>query len=256
MKYISVAALATLMACCTPALAQSGNTYMPEGSKEIKVALAAGNGPRSPGSAQRATFIAPLFSVQWSNGLFVEMNEFGMRLSEHPSLDYGVVATPSFSRASTLPGDGTRGGRRFTPQVGGYLNYQLAHGINFSSGLMYGGSFDRRGLRLRFGAQFWMPVAEHHSLGVHGSLMLANRSALQANFAVAPEQVGPMLPAHDVGSGLHSTAIAAHWRWDLSHKYTLASALDWRRLHGSAADSARVQQAGAVTMSTMVIYGF
>lgn len=256
MKRISVAALATLMASCAPALAQSGTTHMPEGSKEIKLALVAGNEPRSPGSAERATFIAPLFSVQWSNGLFVEMNEFGMRLSDHPSLHYGVVAAPTFSRASTLPGDGPRGERRFTPQVGGYLNYQLAHGVNLSSGMMYGGSFDRRGLRLRFGAQFWMPVAEHHALGVHGSLVLANRSALQANFAVGPEQVRPMLPAHEVGGGLHTTSIAAHWRWDLSHKYTLASALDWRRLHGSAADSPRVQQAGVLTMSTMVIYGF
>ena len=179
-----------------------------------------------------------------------------MRLSDHPSLDYGVVAVPGFSRASTLPGAGPRGERRFTPEIGGYLNYQLAHGIILSSGLMYGGSFDRRGLRLRFGAQFWMPVTDHHSVGVRGSLVLTNRSALQANFAVAPEQARPMLPAHEVGSGLYSTSIAAHWRWNLSHKVTLASALDWRRLHGSAANSPRVQQAGALTMSTMVIYGF
>lgn len=249
-------ALAALLACCTSASAQLTTTYMPEGSKEIKLALAVGNEPRTPGSAQRENFIAPLFSVRWSNGMFVEMNEFGVHLSSQPSLDYGLVAIPTFSRATNLPGEGTRGERRFTPQVGGFLNYRLAHGINLTSGLLYGGSFDRRGLRLRFGAQFWMPVADHHSVGVLSSLMLANRSALQANFAVAPEQARIALPAHDVGAGLHSTTIGARWHWDLNHKTTLASALEWRRLHGSAAHSPRVQQPGAMTMSTMVIYSF
>lgn len=253
MHYI---ALAALLACCTSAAAQGNSTYMPDGSKEIKLALALGNEPRSPGSAQRETFIVPLFSVRWANGLFVEMNEFGVHLSSQPSLDYGLVAVPAFSRATTLPGEGARGDRRFTPQVGGFLNYQLAHGMNLTSGLLYGGSYDRRGLRLRFGAQFWLPVADHHSLGLVGALVLANRSALQANFAVAPEQARTMLPAHEVGSGLHSTAIGARWHWELTHKVTLASMLEWRRLHGSAANSPRVQQAGAVTMATMVIYGF
>lgn len=245
-----------MLASCTSALAQSSITHMPEGSKEIKIALAAVNGPRSEGSAQRSTFIAPLFSVQWSNGVFVDMNEIGMRLSDHPSLKYGVVAVPTFSRATTLPGEGEPAKRRFTPEVGGYLNYQLAHGINLTSGLLYGGSIDHRGLRLRFGAQFWTPVAEHHFVGVMGSLVLANRSALQANYAVSPEQARAGLPAHAVGSGLHRTSIGAQWRWDLNHKYTLASALDWGRLHGSAAASPRVQQAGGLTMSSMIIYGF
>lgn len=249
-------ALAAMLAGSTAAMAQSGTTHMPEGSKEVTLALALANGPRAPGSAQRETFIEPLFSVQWANGFFVEMNEFGVRLSDQPSLDYGLVAVPTFSRATTLPVEGGRAERRFTPEVGGYLNYRLAHGMRLTSGLLYGGSIDHRGLRLRLGAQFWMPVAEHHAVGVLGSLVLANRSALQAHYAVTPAQASTALPAHDVGSAVHSTSIAAHWRWDLNQKYTLASALDWRRLHGSAAASPRVQQAGGMTMSTMIIYGF
>jgi outer membrane protein len=235
-------ALAAALALCAPAMAQSPRTHMPEGSKEIRVALAAFNGPRSQGSAQRQTLVLPLISVQWSNGLFINMNQFGMRLSEDPTIDYGVVAVPAFSRV------GADAERRLTPEVGGYCNYLVAHGMSLSSGLMYGGSSDHRGLRLRLGAQFWMPVAEHHSLGLVSSLALANRSALQANYAVAQK--------YEVGGGLHSSAIGGHWRWDLNHKYTLASSLQWRRLHGSAAASPRVEKANAVVAAVALHYGF
>ncbi len=249
-------AVATLLALSAPALAQSTHMDMPEGSKEIQLALAAGNGPRSEGSAQRTNFVAPLFSVQWANGFFIRMNEFGVHLSEHPNLQYGVIAVPTFSRATTLPGDGEPSKRRFTPEVGGFLNYHLAHGVNLNAGLLYGGSIDHRGLRMRIGAQFWMPVSAHHSLGVVTSVVMANRSALHANFAVAPEQARAALPVHEVSGGLHNSTIGGRWRWELAHKYTLMSSVDWRRLHGSAAASPRVQQAGALTVSTMVIYSF
>ena len=69
-------------------------------------------------------------------------------------------------------------------------------------------------------------------------------------------QVSATLPAHEVGSGLHNTSIGAHWHWDLNHKYTLASTLEWRRLHGSAAASPRVEQAGALTLTGILSYSF
>jgi outer membrane protein len=235
-------ALAAALALCAPAMAQSSRTHMPEGSKEIRAALVAVNAPRSVGSAQRETLVVPSFSVQWSNGFFVHMNEFGMRLSDDPGFDYGVLAVPAFSRASA------DAGRRFTPEVGGFFNYRLAHGMSLTSGLMYGGSSDHRGLRLRLGAQFWMPVAEHHTLGLVNELVLANRPALQADYAIAQ--------VYEVSGGLHSSAIGGHWRWDLNHKYTLASSLQWRSLHGSAAASPRVEKANAVVAAVVLHYGF
>ena len=235
-------ALVAALALCTPALAQSSRTHMPEGSKEIKLALVAVNAPRAEGSAQRETFIVPSFSVQWSNGFFVQMNEFGMRLSDDPSVDYGVLAVPGFSRANA------NAERRFTPEFGGFFNYQLAHGVGLTSALLYGGSSDHRGVRARLGAHFWMPVAEHHSVGLVSTLVLANRSALQTDYAVAH--------SYAVSGGLHSSAIGGHWRWDLNHKYTLASSLQWRRLHGSAAASPRVERANAMVAAVALHYGF
>lgn len=253
---MNITALALLLAVSAPALAQSTHMDMPEGSKEIKVALAAVHGPSSEGSARRETFVAPLFSVQWANGYFINMNQFGMHLSHHPNLEYGVVAVPTFSRATNLPGAGAQAKRKFTPELGGFMHYRLAHGMTLNSNLLYGGSSDHRGLRLGLGAQAWLPVGEHHSVGLQASMLLANRSSLQANFAVSPEQARGALHAHEVSGGVHNTALSARWSWQVSHKYTLNSSLEWRRLHGSAAASPRVAQVNGTAVTTMLIYGF
>lgn len=253
---MNISALALLLATSAPALAQSTHMDMPEGSKEVTVALAAVHGPSSEGSARRETFIAPLFSVQWANGYFIHMNEVGIHLSRQPDLNYGVVAVPTFSRATNLPGAGAQSKRKFTPEVGGFISYRVAHGVTVNSNLLYGGSSDHRGLRLRFGAQGWLPVAEHHSIGVHATVSLANRSSLQADFAVSPEQAGGMLRAHEVSGGVRSTSLSGRWSWQVSHKYTLNSALEWRRLHGSAAASPRIDQVHGMAVTTMLLYGF
>jgi outer membrane protein len=249
-------ALVLLLALSAPALAQSTHMDMPEGSKEIKIALAAVHGPSSEGSALRETFVAPLFSVQWANGYFINMNQVGVHLSRQPNLEYGVIAVPGFARATSLPGSGAQSKRKFTPELGGFMNYRVAHGLSVNSNLLYGGSSDHRGLRLRLGGQAWLPLAEHHSVGVQAAALLANRSSLQADFAVLPEQAGPALREHAVSGGLRSTSLGGQWSWQVSHKYTLNSSLEWRRLHGSAAASPRVAQADGMALTTILIYGF
>ena len=245
-----------MLALSTPALAQSSRTNMPEGSSEKTGALAAFIGPASEGSAKQLFMALPLFSVRWSNGAFVRMNVIGLQLSDRPDLEYGLIAVPTFSRRTVLSADGVQDQRRFTPELGGYLDYSVAHGIMVSSSLLYGGSTDHRGLRLEFGGQLSMPVAEHHSLGVQASVALANRAALQADFAVSPEQASAALAEHDVHAGVRSSVLGARWTWALNHKYTLSSALQWRQLHGSAAASTRVEQAGGLALTSILSYSF
>ena len=252
MNYLT---LATVLAACTPAMAQT-HMNMPEGSKEVRVGLAAMSAPRSEGSALRESFVMPLISAQWSNGVFIDMNQIGMQLSSQPNLDYGVIAVPHFSRLTTLPGTDQDTKRRFTPEMGGFFRYSVTHGISVTSQLLYGGSFDRRGLRLSAGAQFWIPLAEHHSLGMVANVGFANRSSLQANFAVAPEQASAGFPTHQVSGGLRDSSVGGRWSWEISPKYTLLSRIDWRRLHGSAAASPRVEKQGAVLAGAVLVYGF
>ncbi|MEJ7808663.1 MAG: MipA/OmpV family protein, partial [Telluria sp.] len=198
----------------------------------------------------------PLFSVRWANGYFIRMNQLGVELSDQLNMKYGLIAVPTFSRHTTLAEGGALNKRKFTPQLGGYLNYRVAHGVGVHSSLLYGGSSDHRGLLLGVGGSLWAPVAEHHSLGLQASVTLANGSALQADFAVSPEQASAALARHDVHAGVRSTKLSAHWSWALNHKYKLDSALEWRRLHGSAAASPRVDQAGALALTGILSYSF
>jgi outer membrane scaffolding protein for murein synthesis (MipA/OmpV family) len=245
-----------MLALSMPVMAQSSRTNMPEGSSEKTLALATFIGPAAEGSAEQRFMALPLFSVRWSNGYFIRMNQIGLQLSDQPGLNYGLIGVPTFSRRTSLSGDGAPGKRKFTPELGGFLDYSVAHGISVSSSLLYGGSSDHRGLRLGFGGKLSMPVAEHHSLGLEASVSLANRAALQADFAVSPEQASAALPVHDVHGGVRSSAVGAHWRWAINHKYTLSNALEWRQLRGSAAASPRVEQAGGLALTSILSYSF
>ena len=254
MKPIAFPVLA-LLALCAPCTAQT-HMNMPEGSKDVYLSLAMGNAPASDGASGRRSFLVPLVSAQFANGVFINMNSVGMHLSESPGMPWGVQFSPTVSRATTRSAAGFESKRRFTPEVGAFLNYQLSHELFLSSGLMYGGSFDRRGLRLRLGASSWMPVAEHHSLGIDMQVRLANRSALQADFAVTEAQAGPNLPLYQVSSGMRDSAIGAGWQWQIANKYSLRTMLQYERLHGSAAASPRIERAAGVTALTVLTYRY
>ncbi len=246
-----------MFAACATASAEPTHMNMPEGSSEVYLTLAAGYGPRSEGSAQRAMFVTPLISAQWSNGVFVDMNSLGVHLSDRVNMQYGLLATPSMSRGATISGNGSSSKRKFTPEVGGFFNYSVAHGIGLSSGVMYGGSSDRRGLNMNLGAHMWVPLAAHHSVGLEMRMRLANRSALQADFGVTAEQAGAGdIGAHGVSGGVRDVAIAAHWRWDVTHKYTFRTSVAWQWLQGSAAASPRTEEPAGAQVTTILSYQF
>ena len=245
-----------MFAACATASAEPTHMNMPEGSSDVYLSLATGYGPRSEGGARREMFVTPLISAQWSNGVFMDMNSLGVHLSDRVNMQYGLLATPTISRGATISGSG-RGKRKFTPEVGGFFNYSVAHGIGLSTGLMYGGSSDRRGLSMNLGGHLRVPLAAHHSVGLETRIRLANRSALQADFGVTAEQAGAGdIGAHEVSGGVRDVAIAAHWSWSLTHKYTLRTSVSWQRLQGSAAASPRTEQAAGVQATTILTYQF
>lgn len=254
MNNFSTAAI--LLTLSAPCMAQSTHMYMPEGSKDVYLSLAAGNTRDSDGSGRRNTFIVPLVSAQFANGVFINLNTVGMHLSHTPGMDYGVQLAPTISRRNTRTANGWESEKKFTPEAGAFFNYGIAHGLAAHSELMYGGSSDRRGLRLRFGASMWLPIAEHHHLGIETEVRLANRSSLQSTFGVTTDQAGPGLPLYQVASGVRDTGISALWRWHFSNKYTLTTRLMYSRLHGSAAASPRVESAGGAGALTVLTYRY
>ena len=237
------------LAACAPALAQT-HMMMPEGSKDIYLSLGVASSPAYEGSARRETFVAPLISVQWANGVFIDMNVIGMHLSEDPGMAYGPLFSPGTTRVDNLAQaqSDKRARSRFTPEVGGFFHYTLSHGLGVRSQLMYGGSADRRGVRVALMPYLEYPVGEHHSLGLQGRLQLANRSALQARFAV-PGQ-------HEVSAGLRDASVGIRWRWELNTKYTLSTSVSWTKLLGSAGASPRVERAAGTTAVTILTYHY
>lgn len=246
--------LPLLLLCAAPAMAQT-HMMMPEGSKDIYLSLGAVYGPRNEGGKDYDLSGGPLISVQWANGIFIDMNTVGMYLQRSLSVSYGPMLTPSFTRVLVPTAGGSVSKKRFTPEVGGFFNYHIAHGLNLNTNLMYGGSYDRRGLRLNVGIHAGMPVTAHHSIGASATVSLANRSALESNYAVTPEQAALSgLPEFEVGGGIRKTYLGANWRWEISNKYALSTFLRREQLHGSAAASPRMEKDSAVRMGTLLTY--
>lgn len=254
MKTLLIGAiLAGASALCA---AQSTHMHMPEGSKDIYVSLAMGSAPASDGSKERTVFLVPLLSAQFANGVFIDMNTIGIHLSRDPSMNYGLMLSPSITRVRTRTAQGWDNERKFTPELGAFYSYGIAHGLSVRTSLLYGGDAERRGLALNIGANAYMPVAEHHTVGIDLSARLANRPALQAGFGVTEEQSMPGLPVYTPRGGMRLAVVSGNWNWHFSNKYTFMTRIAYSRLLGSAAASPRVEQAGGVQAYGVLTYRY
>lgn len=237
-------------------MADPTRMLMPEGSKDVYLSAAAFYGPSAEGRTERRLLVLPLISAQWANGVFINMNVVGIHLSDTTNSDYGFMLTPTISSTTTVTDSGRQSQRHFTPEAGAFYNYNVAYGLGLTSSLKYGGSSDRRGVRVNLGAELSMPVAEHHSVGLAAGVSLANRSSLQADYGVTLAQADANLAAHEVQGGLRDTGVSASWRWQVSNKYSLATSIGANRLHGSAASSPRIEQPGTISMATILTYRY
>lgn len=232
---------------CVPVLAQSTHMLMPEGSKDIFVSLAAVSTPVTEGSRAREINVVPLISAQWANGVFVNMNTVGMHLSERSDMEYGPLFTPMTSRVGGNTGTDRQSKSRFTPEIGGFINYRIAHGMGISTRLMYGGSSDHRGLRWNAGAYLWTPLSAHHSVGIQSSFTLANSSSLQADFSTREYQAK---------GGMRDADVSLRWRWELNHTTTLNTWIEEQRFLGGAGRSPRLERKSGTTAAAMVTWQF
>ncbi len=236
--------IAALLAAGT-VQAQSNHSLMPEGSRAISLSLAAVWQQHPNGNEQARGALVPLLSARWANGVFVDMNTIGMELSEQPGMEYGPLLSPLTTTMSSLPGDAHR--RRFTPQVGGYFNFQLSDAVRLISTLKYGGSSDRRGVNLELGADAGTLIAPHHNVGMGVSVKLSNRSALQADFGA-----DNYVPA----AGWSEAGVNLHWHWEMTTRTRWSTYLVHQRYLGGAAASPRITHAGGNAVLTMATYRF
>jgi MipA family protein len=238
MRHDLHAAVAALMLAAAPAVAQSNHTLMPEGSRDVYLSLAGVWQQHPQGRAEDRILVVPLISAQWANGVFIDMNTIGMNLSEETALEYGPLFSPTVS-------DGER--RRFTPELGGYVNWQVSRSLGVGAKLMGGAGQDRRGLNLSLGADLWTQVAPHHSVGVGLQTRLANGAALREDFGSA---------AYEPDSGLRDATLSLRWRWEVSRKLRMSAGISQQRYLGGAAASPRVQYKSGASLLTALTWRF
>ena len=244
--------LATAIAC--PAWAQSDTTFMPEGSQDLTLIAVAGLAPRSEGNGKLTPFLLPAASVQWSNGVFLDVGTLGMQLSTAgnlrfgPKLGYGI-------KDERIDDPGRR--TRLDLQAGGFASYQLLHNLNLHGDVMYGGSDDYRGVQLRVGATLSKRLTPHQGVALSVGANVVDQAYMQSYFGVTPQQaaVGHRRAYH-AGGGLKNINTSGAWNIELNHKYALATGVDVSWLGDTPAASPLTRNNQGYSLFTMLHYHY
>ncbi|MES3021978.1 MAG: MipA/OmpV family protein [Pseudomonadota bacterium] len=243
-----------LLLACAGALAQSPVTNMPEGTKDVSVGLALGTVQRAEGSRERTAFLIPHFSVQWSNGVFLEGLNLGLHMSETPHMQYGP--TLFFDLGSQrADGLGPNGKKRFVP--GAFFSYQPLHNVSLRSAVKYGAALEGGGVLFQGSAVYSMPVASRQSVHVATGFEWGDEAYMQSYYGVSAQQAGlGKAPAFAASGGINNVFVRAGWRWQVSRKYTVTSSVTFSQLRGSAAASPIIESRDARLFYTSLTYKF
>lgn len=235
------AAAALLAAFTAPALAQEDLSLMPEGSKEVTVSATLGNAPSRYGSATRTTYLVPHFSVEWSNGIFLEGLTLGLQMSRHPLMRYGPLLAPDLGSQHD---DGSKG--RIRPVVGAFFNYTPMRELSLHAHTFAHANGSGRAL-LNLKASTFTTLAPRHEMSAGVGANLFSGAAMQADFGTA---------RYRPSGGVRDMYADVRWHWQFSRKYTLTSMVQASRLMGDAADSPRTAERTGVASSVTLSYGF
>lgn len=232
---MKVMTFVVLAGACTPCLAQSPETLMPEGSRDAWVGAAFVNRPEHAGSRKRESALAPYFRVQWSNGLFVENLSAGLQMSRIPHLRYGPLVA--------LGGDGPRGQgerRGLKLLAGGFVGYRILHNLGVDATAVH----RLGGTQLRLAASTWTQLVPHHSASFELGVNLADSSYMRWHFG------------ETAAGGVKDTYAGANWHWQASRKYELNTRIKLSRLSSTVGASRFVETRDGVQLTTALVYGF
>ena len=244
--------LVTAIAC--PAWAQSDTTFMPEGSQDLTLIAVAGLAPRSEGNGKLSPFLLPAASVQWSNGIFLDVGTLGMQLSTvgnlrfGPKLGYGIK-----DERIDDPDRKTR----LDLQAGGFASYQSFHNLNLHSEVMYGGSDDYRGVQLSAGATLSARLGPHQGVALSVGANVVDQAYMQSYFGVTAQQaaLGHRRPYHAAG-GLKNVNTTGTWSVELNQKYALAAGVNVSWLGDTPAASPLTRNNQGYSVFTMLRYHY
>ncbi len=250
--------LIAFSSACLPCFAQSTSMFMPEGSSDLTFGVNAFDAPSAEGSNKRRILALPSVSVQWSNGVFLDNNELGMNFSPQGNVRFGPVFIPEFSTVRTQQGaNAPKDKLQFTPEVGAFYHYRLAHNMGLSTNVMFGAGSEHNGILANLSAHISTPLAAHHSIGLSTGMTLANQNYMQAQFGLTQQQVSNShLSPYSAAGGLKSLSVSGNWEWEISNKFTLSSGVGLKRLCGSAVDSPLIDKRNDVIVYSSLSYHY
>lgn len=233
--------------------AQTPSMWMPEGSTDIDLGIAALIAPDYEGSNKQKFYLAPFVSVAWSNGVFLTPGEIGFHLPSPSHIQYGPLLNYEWQPRS--PDRHPSPLLTLTP--GAYLNYRIDHNLGFRSRLDYSTSAQHSGIRLNLASWFRMSLAPHYSVSTEAGLSLANHRYMQSYFGVSSEQaISDHLTVYTAKAGIKNTYLQIGWNAELSPKYELFARININRLGGNAANSPFTTKATTVSLLTALMYHY
>lgn len=244
--------LATAIAC--PAWAQSDTTFMPEGSQDITLIAVAGLAPRSEGNAGLRPFLLPAASVQWSNGIFLDVGTVGMQLSTQGNLKYGPKLGYGIKDERS---DDPKRKTRLDLQAGGFASYRLLHNLSLYGDVMYGGSDDYRGVQVSVGAALSARLTPHQGVALSVGANVVDQAYMQSYFGVTTQQaaLGHRRVYHASG-GLKNISMTGAWNIELNHKYALTTGLNVSWLGDTPAASPLTRNNQGYSVFTLLSYHY
>lgn len=231
-------ALAAALAC---SLARADSNFnLPEGSKDISVAVTAFDTPRSEGGTRRQFGVLPSFSGRWSNGIFATLGQVGWDVSDDPVLDYGPILSYDLRQRRTDDASGKGG---IAVEGGAFAHYMFSEGINFNTAVLYGGGASRSGIRLVASADYSMRLGSHAGLSLSPGFEVVNASYMKSSFGVtAAQSAVDHLAPYETHAGVKSLFFNTDVTWQASNKWTLQGGVGTSLLVGSAAHSPLTRQ--------------
>lgn len=247
-----------LLLAAGAAQAQATRMMMPEGTYDMVFGVGVQSTFRSgrDGGSQRV--VVPALEVQWSNGVFVDVNVreavLGVYLSDHPTFHYGVMAAVS-GREQRADTPGQRGGT--ATQAGAFLHWSVEHNIGIDGYLIAGGGIDGGGLVGHARARYYLRLRAHHGAALGVGVFLGDHSWQQGYFGVTQAQAehgGNR--TYRARAGVINYFADAEWRWEPRNKYALHTGLRYSWL-GSSPSASPVRGAQDwLSLRTTLTYHF
>jgi len=207
-------------------------------------------GNKYRGSKDQEWRVLPLLDYRWANGFFAgTRNGLGYDFSRSEGEQYGLRITADLGRDETgNPRLTGLGDIQIRPEIGGFFNYSLGQGLQFTSSLRYGSGNERKGLVADLGLSYVRPLSQQLYLGLGGGLSVVNSNYMQEYFGVTSAQASSSgLAASQAKAGVRDVRANVLLSYYLSQRMGVSFGISASQLQGDAKNSPITEKTSSVS---------